>query len=246
MQPSTLTARSAVITFLLVQAVLSTVAVVLRFVARRMKGTKLWWDDWLVIPALLFFWAYAGTGVGGITDDFLTICIVLLTFTVAVSSLAKPPKKLTAEEYKKLVQVRVSVALPGYILILRQVSFALVVFMNLTITTARLSVVLLYYRIFSISKRFKAALWVMGITTVLWCIILDGVIIFQCRPVSALFDPRKGRLCLNSQLIFLISEVFNCLLDIILVVMPIPLIRKLYLPLKDKIAISVLFLLGGL
>jgi hypothetical protein len=105
---------------------------------------------------------------------------------------------------------------------------------------------MLYYRIFSISSRFKIALWIMGITSVIWCIVLDAVVIFQCNPVNALQDPRKGHLCLNSQLIFLISEVFNCLLDIILVAMPIPLIRNLYLPLKDRIAISVLFLLGGL
>jgi hypothetical protein len=70
--------------------------------------------------------------------------------------------------------------------------------MNLTITTASLSVFILYYWIFSISRQFKIALWIMGITTVAWCIILDAVVIFQCNPINALFDPRKSDKCMNS------------------------------------------------
>ena len=36
--------------------VISTVTVALRFLARRLSGAGLWWDDWMILAALIFSW----------------------------------------------------------------------------------------------------------------------------------------------------------------------------------------------
>ncbi|KAF2003068.1 hypothetical protein P154DRAFT_561549 [Amniculicola lignicola CBS 123094] len=70
-------------------------------------------------------------------------------------------------------------------------------------------------------------------------------LIVKCRSMQSLYQPEQHGICLNSQLIFLWSEVGNCILDAILVVLPIPSILKLNLPRREKIAAGAIFLLGG-
>jgi hypothetical protein len=116
-----------------------------------------------------------------------------------------------------------------------------------TITFARLSVIMLYYRVFSTSKRMRWGLWIMAAASLAWWTQLSIVTIFQCKPVAFVFDPTlPGGKCINGQLYFVIVEAINCLLSAILVCMPIPLIWELSLQLPQKIAVGGLFLLGGL
>ena len=36
--------------------IISTLTVSLRFVARHLSGAGLWWDDWMILAALIFSW----------------------------------------------------------------------------------------------------------------------------------------------------------------------------------------------
>ena len=51
---------------------------------------------------------------------------------------------------------------------------------------------------------------------------------------------------MNIALFFLLLEIFNCSLDIILLWLPLRVIRGLQMRSREKIAVGIIFLLGGL
>jgi len=115
-----------------------------------------------------------------------------------------------------------------------------------TITFARLSILMLYYRVFSASKGMRRGLWVMAAATLAWWVQGSLITVFQCQPIHYLFDPFTKGTCINGQLYFVIAESISCLISTVIVCMPIPLIWDLSLQLPQKIAVGGLFLLGGL
>ncbi|PSN68123.1 hypothetical protein BS50DRAFT_665737 [Corynespora cassiicola Philippines] len=115
-----------------------------------------------------------------------------------------------------------------------------------TVTTARLSIIFLYYRIFSVSTQMTLCLWAIDMASMGWMIGSLVILPLNCQPVHALFDPTVTGKCLNPQKQIMAAETINSVLDTILVVLPIPLIKKLHLPMREKVAISTIFLLGGL
>jgi hypothetical protein len=109
----------------------------------------------------------------------------------------------------------------------------------------RLSIIFLYYRIFSIQRWMAWSLRVIGVLSILWMLVLIFVVSFQCTPVAALLDPTIDGKCLNNLTGFLISEVINALLDLALVCLPVKIISKLHLPFRDRIGIAAIFVVGG-
>lgn len=72
------------------------------------------------------------------------------------------------------------------------------------------------------------------------------VAIFTCVPTKAMWDPFvKGR-CINFHKYFIGNAVPNIVADIALLVVPLPFMWKLQVALPRKIAVMVVFILGGL
>ena len=113
------------------------------------------------------------------------------------------------------------------------------------ITFTKLSILCFFYRIFA-TKRFRLWVKVLGITCILWAVACLIAAIFRCIPIKATWDVLiKGR-CYNFVLFFVIIEPINCLQDLIIVLMPLAMIRQLQLPLRHKVMLCFVFLLGGL
>jgi hypothetical protein len=87
---------------------------------------------------------------------------------------------------------------------------------------------------------------IIGLLSILWCLHLIFGIVMQCVPIKALFEPNIPKKCINAQLGFLITELLNCALDVVLVGMPVPLVKKLHLPRRERVAVGGILLLGGL
>lgn len=82
-------------------------------------------------------------------------------------------------------------------------------------------------------------------------VALWGVGIFitcasQCRPLAGFWDPRIDAACIDMRLFFNVNQVFNVVTEIFLLVLPFPIIRKLKQTRRTKLALSGVFLLGGL
>ena len=85
----------------------------------------------------------------------------------------------------------------------------------------------------------------MVAVVIYWVTALIGFLT-QCIPVQGNWDPIVKAHCINSAALFLALEVYNCALDIIMLCLPLRMIHRLQMPLKQKIAVGMIFLLGGL
>ena len=70
--------------------------------------------------------------------------------------------------------------------------------------------------------------------------------IFPCRPVQRFWNPWIKGTCIKIQQVYLATTAFNTASDILVVILPQPIIWKLQTSLKRKIGISLIFLVGVL
>ena len=117
----------------------------------------------------------------------------------------------------------------------------------LTITLVKVSILLLYRRIF-VTPKFRRATLVMGAISVAWGFITILGQIFLCRPISAAWDPNAlfTDKCLNVQAYLRGVTISNLLIDVIILCLPIYMVLKLQLPVRKKIVLAGIFMVGGL
>lgn len=115
------------------------------------------------------------------------------------------------------------------------------------ISCAKISVLLMYHRIFAhTSRRFHIALWATGAFIVAYNFVQFLVILFQCTPVKAAWDPTvPGAKCIKLMLELEVSGCFNALTDIITVCLPLPLLWRAQMPPRKKYQVMATFLVGG-
>ena len=71
--------------------------------------------------------------------------------------------------------------------------------------------------------------------------------VFQCSPIAYTWDKAiVGGHCINVHVMWIVQDIFFLVLDIYVVVLPLPMIWNLQITRPEKIAISGVFLLGSL
>jgi len=70
-----------------------------------------------------------------------------------------------------------------------QVFYIGTLFAVLTISFAKLSVLCLYYRVFSVRRGFRIALIIMGVASIFWMLACILAATLRCVPVRAALDP---------------------------------------------------------
>lgn len=117
---------------------------------------------------------------------------------------------------------------------------------TLTITLVKLSILALYRRIFTTAAFMRITL-VVGATVMLWFIIALFTNLFQCQPFQAAFDAELlfTNQCINLQAYYWGITSFNLCLDVLMLYMPLHMVWGLKLPIRQKIALSGIFLLGA-
>ena len=128
-----------------------------------------------------------------------------------------------------------------------QILMATMTTYSLTITCVKISILLLYRRIFTTAS-FRRVSVAVGIACLLWFIIEVFLDIFQCRPFKAAFDPMLLLTdhCIDLQSFYSGITVANLGLDLVVLYLPLHMVWKLKLPTKQKLMLSGTFLLGGL
>ncbi|GAP84325.1 putative integral membrane protein [Rosellinia necatrix] len=109
----------------------------------------------------------------------------------------------------------------------------------------KLSVLSLYRSIFAHTKWFCTLTWVMSgfvVALAAQTIISSDL---QCIPLGRLWDLTLPGTCINYSLQALIAYIQNILIDIVLLTMPIPLVRKLHLDKRKKLGVILVFAAGA-
>lgn len=81
---------------------------------------------------------------------------------------------------------------------------------NAAITAVKMSVLLLYGRIFP-DARFKIALWTVGGFAFCCGFTLNLLVVLQCRPVNASWNPAVQGHCIHLNTAFIIFGALNAL-----------------------------------
>jgi hypothetical protein len=108
----------------------------------------------------------------------------------------------------------------------------------------KLSLILLYKRIFGSVQWFKRTMQIGVIFLV--CYIIEAVLvnIFECIPVAAIYDSSIKGTCINIVPFFLFNAYFATITDFIVLILPMPLLYGLKIPLNQKLALIPVFGMG--
>ena len=113
------------------------------------------------------------------------------------------------------------------------------------IAIIKISILIMYYRFFPIPS-FRKAAWILSTFTVLWAISSLFLYIFQCKPIARTWNQSVPGKCLGVKETSLGIAIPNIVTHVVILVMPMNHVRRLQLQRIQQIAVTLIFLLGGL
>ncbi|KAJ5116052.1 hypothetical protein N7456_000400 [Penicillium angulare] len=130
-------------------------------------------------------------------------------------------------------------------LIYEKCKFASQIMAVIGIGSTKLSLLVLFRQIFSISRGFRTVNTIMIAVTIGWMISFFFANLFTCYPVTPLVESFYGNKCINSTAMWYSSCVTDVAIDLVILVMPLPPISKLQLPRQQKLVVSSMFIVGA-
>ncbi|KAF7554825.1 hypothetical protein G7046_g6707 [Stylonectria norvegica] len=106
---------------------------------------------------------------------------------------------------------------------------------------------LTFYLQISPQKWFRRTIWVTIVLVACYTIIIAGLLLFGCHPIRAAWDPytfASGK-CVDLTVLYIAIAVANIFSDVILFVIPIPMIVRLKMPMSQKVGAAVMFGVGS-
>jgi len=114
------------------------------------------------------------------------------------------------------------------------------------ITFAKFSVLLFYRRVFSVAS-FRIPFLVVFTLNFIYGFGFFWVYLLQCIPISQVWQTQVGetRTCVNTVINYPFAYG-DAILDFITIVLPIPYVVNMQMPLRRKLAVMGIFLLGSM
>lgn len=112
---------------------------------------------------------------------------------------------------------------------------------------SKLSAIAFYARIFGLgnkNKKYRAALWVVVGLLNVWMIGLILSLLLQCRPLHKSWERKIPGECYDYYLWWLSSTLSNFLLDMIVLLLPLPMLWRLQIDRSKKKYIYCVFITG--
>ncbi|KAL4799321.1 hypothetical protein BDV19DRAFT_295706 [Aspergillus venezuelensis] len=119
-----------------------------------------------------------------------------------------------------------------------------ITFFSLVITFTKLSLVLLYNRVFPIFRWLQITSYIIGAVVIAYSIAVILVASLLCVPLSALWSDTPGR-CANPALAFGLLAAINVTTDIAILALPIKPVWSTQMSKQRKVQLLVIFLLGA-
>ncbi|CAF9932568.1 MAG: hypothetical protein ALECFALPRED_005328 [Alectoria fallacina] len=120
---------------------------------------------------------------------------------------------------------------------------------SITVTTVKLSVLLFYHRMFpnaATTLKFRVGLYSLAVVSVILGLGTFIACVFECDLTSLYWDRTSYGLCIDMKAFLLSTAILNLFTDIAILILPISVVWKLQIKKSQKVAISGIFLLGGL
>ena len=110
----------------------------------------------------------------------------------------------------------------------------------------KMSILFLYLRIFKIEKVFRYCTWLVMFITFGYIFSNAWTQLFNCPPIIKYWRPDIPGHCDSSTKPPLIYGSLNIITDLLIFVLPLPMVWRMQLTLKEAIEVSVIFILGSL
>ncbi|KAI1441383.1 hypothetical protein F5Y02DRAFT_297316 [Annulohypoxylon stygium] len=124
-------------------------------------------------------------------------------------------------------------------------SFIAAVLYFTSVSTTKLGILFMYYRIFARSSTFRYQLFFSGGLVVCWWIIASIVSITHCSPVITSGAPDDPMYCRNFNIIWMAAGVCEIFIDTLILTLPVGVVLRMRLSPRRKLAISAIFMLGS-
>lgn len=122
-------------------------------------------------------------------------------------------------------------------------AYEIIYFASLAFT--KLSVLALYTRLFPVPK-FVLIAKVVAVIVTAWLIATILVAIFSCKPIEAFWTHAPGSKCIVSEHFYVTNAVPNIITDAIILTLPIHAVWKLHTSKGERVALTIIFMLGSL
>ncbi|KAK9858496.1 uncharacterized protein MYU51_017561 [Penicillium brevicompactum] len=197
-------------------AVVQILFVAARFFTRFIQRMKIGVDDYLILFALA---------------ASLSICSVYIY--LAKAGVGNPDRPMAST--------------PENMIFLRKSIFILQILnYPLSLTSSKLALLLFYTRIFTLRK-FRICAYCVGALVLGVGVGALFATFFQCTPFPYIWNRSiPGGSCVWRISIYRILSPFNVLTGVLIIILPIPSVWKLHAPRGQKVALTGVFLLGGL
>lgn len=112
----------------------------------------------------------------------------------------------------------------------------------ISLSLIKISICLFYNRIFPFRK-FQVASWITIALVLGWAVGSVVYAFMQCRPFAYFWNPdAPGGKCVANQVIpYVIIGATDVMIDIIIFILPLPMLWKLQVSPADKVALSCIF-----
>ncbi|KAM0796141.1 hypothetical protein BDR22DRAFT_893479 [Usnea florida] len=128
---------------------------------------------------------------------------------------------------------------------MEEIVLAHLILYNPAIALAKISILVLYRRIFP-GHRLLIILWTVGAFVVCYCTAQFFVLLIQCRPIQAAWDPTvPNPVCIRVNTTYIVIGSFNALTDIVTLCIPIPILWRLQVSRERRAQLIGMFMLGG-
>lgn len=113
-----------------------------------------------------------------------------------------------------------------------------------TVAMTKVSILILYIKL-TPNRTFRTVVWSMMafvLATAFSCVMAD---VFQCNPIRKAWDTSVKGTCINQVGLYLSNGGLNIAQDIIIYFLPVPMLWKLNMPRTQRIALVLVFVVGG-
>ena len=115
-----------------------------------------------------------------------------------------------------------------------------------SIPLIKVSILLLYVRIFGRQRYFRFTAYGLGLFTICWSIMVILVCAFQCQPVQYIWDKSIDGTCINALEFFVVGSTIDVVTDFAILLLPLPSVVRLQLSVFQRVSLVGIFLLGSL
>ncbi|KAI0834645.1 hypothetical protein F5Y06DRAFT_300499 [Hypoxylon sp. FL0890] len=114
----------------------------------------------------------------------------------------------------------------------------------ISVSLTKISILFFYFRLFP-QRTYRIFLWVMMVFVGLTGLICSLADIFQCNPVHKAWDSHAPGTCINRPAFFFANAGLNIFQDLVIYLLPSPILWNVHLPARQRIALIGIFVVGG-